>query len=75
MAGSRKESVSLDTEFSHIQALYAELEFLHLSADVHSRAMSTRLHLTLLVLSKVKFTLEQATKAQKGSRCIALLFL
>jgi hypothetical protein len=24
---------------------------------------------------KVKFTLEQATKAQKGSRCIALVFL
>jgi hypothetical protein len=24
---------------------------------------------------KVKFTLEQATKAQRGSRCIALLFL
>jgi len=24
---------------------------------------------------KVKFTLEQATKAQKGSRCIALLYL
>jgi hypothetical protein len=24
---------------------------------------------------KVKFTLEQATKAQMGSRCIALLFL
>ena len=24
---------------------------------------------------KVKFTLEQATKAQKGSRCIAVLFL
>ena len=24
---------------------------------------------------KVKVTLEQATKAQKGSRCIALLFL
>jgi hypothetical protein len=24
---------------------------------------------------KVKITLEQATKAQRGSRCIALLFL
>jgi hypothetical protein len=24
---------------------------------------------------KVKFTIEQAMKAQKGSRCIALLFL
>jgi hypothetical protein len=24
---------------------------------------------------KVKFTLEQATKAQRGSRCIALLLL
>jgi hypothetical protein len=24
---------------------------------------------------KVEFTLEQATKAQRGSRCIALLFL
>ena len=28
-----------------------------------------------LVKVKVKVTLEQATKAQKGSRCIALLFL
>ena len=24
---------------------------------------------------KVKFSLEQATKAQKGSRCIAILFI
>ena len=27
------------------------------------------------ILEKVKFTLEQATKALTGSRCIALLFL
>ena len=27
------------------------------------------------VIRKVKFTLEQATKAQRGSRCIALLFI
>jgi hypothetical protein len=27
------------------------------------------------VKGKVKFTLEQATKAKRGSRCIALLFL
>jgi hypothetical protein len=27
------------------------------------------------VMVKVKVTLEQATKAQRGSRCIALLFL
>jgi len=47
----------LYTEFSYIQVLYAELEFLHPLADVHSRAMSTHLHLTLLVLNKVKFTL------------------
>jgi len=26
------------------------------------------------VKAKVKFTLEQATKAQRGSRCIVLLF-
>ena len=31
-------------------------------------------HLHLAVLS-VKFTLEQATMAQRGSRCIVLLFL
>jgi len=29
----------------------------------------------LLIKVKVKFTLEQATKAQRGSRGIALLFL
>ena len=29
----------------------------------------------LLMAVKIKFTLEQATKSQKGSRCIALLFL
>jgi len=27
-----------------------------------------------MVKAKVKFTQEQATKAQRGSRCIALLF-
>jgi hypothetical protein len=27
------------------------------------------------VMVKANFTLEQATKAQRGSRCIALLFL
>ena len=30
---------------------------------------------TITLKVKVKFTLEQATKAQRGSRCIALLFL
>ena len=29
----------------------------------------------LIVKVKVKFTLKQATKAQRGSRCIAILFL
>jgi hypothetical protein len=29
----------------------------------------------ILVVGKVKFSLEQATKAQRGSRGIALLFL
>jgi hypothetical protein len=29
----------------------------------------------ILIIIKVKFTIEQATKAQKGSRGIALLFL
>jgi hypothetical protein len=28
-----------------------------------------------IMIIKVKFTLEQATKAQRGSRCITLLFL
>jgi len=32
-------------------------------------------HLILKVKVKVKFTLEQAKKAQRGSRGIALLFL
>jgi hypothetical protein len=31
--------------------------------------------LMTLVNVKVKFTLEQAMKAQRGSRCITLLFL
>jgi hypothetical protein len=31
--------------------------------------------LKVSVKIKVKFTLEQAMKAQRGSRCIALLFL
>jgi len=30
---------------------------------------------TVKVMGKVKFTLEQAMKAQRGSRCIALIFL
>jgi hypothetical protein len=29
----------------------------------------------IIILVKVKFTLEQATKAQRGSRGIAVLFL
>jgi len=29
----------------------------------------------VVLIGKVKFTLEQATKAQRGSRFIALLFL
>ena len=32
-------------------------------------------HNTVLIKVKVKFSLEQATKVQRGSRCIALLFL
>jgi len=32
-------------------------------------------HEGIKIMVKVKFTLEQATKAQRGSRCIALLFL
>jgi hypothetical protein len=38
------------------------------------RTLNVRV-LNLVVKVKVKFTLEQATKAQKGSRGIALLFL
>jgi len=30
---------------------------------------------TIIIIIKVKFTLEQSTKAQRGSRGIALLFL
>ena len=38
-------------------------------------AASGDLHKDLQIKVKVKFTLEQATKAQRGSRGIALLFL
>jgi hypothetical protein len=34
-----------------------------------------RIFTEILVKVKVKFTLEQATKAERGSRVIALLFL
>jgi hypothetical protein len=37
--------------------------------------MSTRSHGVTLQSKKVNFTLEQATKAQRGSKGIALLFL
>ena len=33
------------------------------------------LNIELIIIIKVKFTLEQATKAQKGNRGITLLFL
>jgi len=36
---------------------------------------SVVLFLLLMAEVKVKFALEQATKAQRGSRCIAVLFL
>jgi len=50
---------------------------------VKNLSACTRVHLYLYLFCsidqyikvKVKVTLEQATKAQKGSRCIALLFL
>ena len=29
----------------------------------------------IIIILIIKFTLEQATKAQRGSRCVALLFL
>jgi hypothetical protein len=40
--------------------------------DIPLPDMSLKIHLNSKV--KVNFTLEQATKAQRGSRCIALLF-
>jgi len=46
--------------------------------EFKDRTASTRIHITQGVVDKgkkVKFTLEQATKAQRGSRFIALLFL
>jgi hypothetical protein len=41
------------------------------AADTHSKYVI----LSRIVKVKVKFSLEQATKAQRGSRGIALLFL
>jgi hypothetical protein len=54
-----------------------------LSSPHHHTLLTSCTHLILLSFSaiimfgevQVKFTLEQATKAQRGSRCIALLFL
>jgi hypothetical protein len=36
---------------------------------------SVNLKTIIIIIIKVKFTLEQSTKAQRGSRGIALLFL
>jgi len=38
-------------------------------------ALGVGFHLLLKVKVKVNFTREQTTKAERGSRCIALLFL
>ena len=50
MGGSREDSFLLYTEFSHIQVLYAELDFLNHLVDVHSSAMST----SLLVYNRLR---------------------
>ena len=60
-----------------------ELPYLHIPYDLHHVLGSTvqggkRLGESatfITKVSKVKFTLEQAVKAQRGSRGIALLFL
>jgi hypothetical protein len=43
-------------------------------AQLHTHSLRTSEHLFYMLL-KVKFTLEQAMKAQRGSRSVALLFL
>jgi hypothetical protein len=37
--------------------------------------MMMMMMIIIIIIIQVNFTLEQATKAQTGSRCIALLFL
>jgi hypothetical protein len=46
-----------------------------LATDCLSHGMPEDAHRTTDALTKIKFTLEQAMEAQRGSRCIALLFL
>jgi hypothetical protein len=48
---------------------YSHIQLMSLSLSLH------KVRNSLIKQSKVKFTLEQATKVQKGSRSMALLFL
>jgi hypothetical protein len=51
------------------------LKFVCLTTEDGSRHMYLYINLSIYTYKKVKFTLEQALKTQKGSRGIALLFL
>jgi len=52
-----------------------QLQKLHnTEAQITRTINTTQMKQTKLKKLKVKFTLEYATKAQRGSRCIALLF-
>ena len=59
------------------------VQLVQLSSPHHHTLLTFCTHLVFLIFSailmfgevQVKFTLEQAMKAQRGSRCIALLFV
>jgi hypothetical protein len=42
---------------------------------VHNLNTISKVKVKVMIKVKVKFTLEQATKAHRGSRCITVLFL
>jgi len=46
-----------------------------LSTIITSVNIKVKVKVKVKAKVKVKFTLQQATKAQRGSRCIAILFL
>ena len=53
----------------HCFLCYCWLIYIYVNMCKHIHKSNTHMHM------KVKFTLEQATKAQRGSRSVALLFL
>ena len=80
--GMDRNSVFITT--THYNSLVATLTLLYKSTSyLESCVLISDIQLLLagtlptktVKVTEVKFTLEQATKAQSGSRCIALLFL